>query len=105
MRYCGASDCKDYKEAESNKCRIYKEILECGIVVPLMADSDSGSEVTLDCGVRPAACTWQYNPDKFGEDTWETGCGEAFLLIEGVPSDNKMKFCCYCGGSLIEKQG
>jgi hypothetical protein len=53
---------------------------------------------------RDSDCTWQYNSDEFGEDTWATSCGETFLINDGVPSDNKMKFCCYCGGSLVEKQ-
>jgi len=64
----------------------------------------SVSEVASNDGVKPAACIWEYNSDKFGEDTWQTSCGNSFILLEGVPNDNKMKYCCYCGGALTEKQ-
>lgn len=33
---------------------------------------------------------------------WNTDCGNLFDLNEGTPSDNGMKFCCYCG-KLIEQ--
>jgi hypothetical protein len=46
-----------------------------------------------------ATCEWVQE----GEcDLWGTECGEAFTLNEGAPSDNNMRFCCYCGASLIE---
>lgn len=44
-------------------------------------------------------CEWV----KEGEcDLWGTECGKAFMLNDGSPSDNGMKFCCYCGGALIK---
>jgi hypothetical protein len=33
---------------------------------------------------------------------WSTSCGNAFCLNHGTPSDNDMKFCCYCGLMLRE---
>ena len=36
------------------------------------------------------------------EDMWETECKHAFVLNEGTPSENEMRFCSYCGGELIE---
>ena len=74
-----------------------------GTMKPLTSKEAGGQTVPCTDGVRPA-CTWKYTADNFGEDIWETDCGESFVLIEGMPSDNKMKFCCYCGCSLIEKQ-
>ena len=35
---------------------------------------------------------------------WRTDCGEAFYFTEGTPTDNKLKFCCYCGKELIEEK-
>ena len=40
-------------------------------------------------------CRW--SEDRNGN--WETKCGE---LTQGTPKTNKMAFCCYCGGKLIE---
>ena len=43
-------------------------------------------------------CTWECDSD----GNWETDCGEMFILNEGTPVDNSMKFCCYCGKPLRE---
>lgn len=45
------------------------------------------------------ACVWtqsEYN-------LWETDCNGAFEVNDGGPYDNDMRFCCYCGGALIER--
>lgn len=47
-------------------------------------------------------CVW-WNDEE--SDTWETGCGNAFVLNEGPPAENKMKFCCFCGKKLEESRG
>lgn len=44
----------------------------------------------------PNTCVWTED----GDGAWDTGCGNLFVLNEGSPSDNEMKFCCYCGGKL-----
>lgn len=44
-------------------------------------------------------CTWKY--DK-AIDAYDTACGNAFIVGEGTPAENDMKFCCYCGGVLTE---
>jgi len=44
-------------------------------------------------------CVWQQNDDGQYE-----ACGEnIFTIIEGTPSDNGMKFCCYCSYPIEEK--
>lgn len=43
------------------------------------------------------SCKWTYDLD---EDSWDTQCGNKFSLIDGNPYENKMRFCCYCGGKL-----
>jgi hypothetical protein len=46
---------------------------------------------------RPV-CAWTEDAD----GDWETTCGQMFILLEGKPTDNDMKFCCYCGGELAQ---
>jgi hypothetical protein len=45
-------------------------------------------------------CEWK--EDDLDCGCWNTACGEAFVLNGDLPSDNKMKFCCYCGKPLKE---
>lgn len=45
-------------------------------------------------------CDWRQ--EDWDNDCWQTTCGEAFSIIEGKPSENNMKFCCYCGKPLVE---
>jgi hypothetical protein len=44
-------------------------------------------------------CTWSEDDD----GNWNTSCSQEFILIEGTPSQNDMRFCCYCGCHLVEK--
>jgi hypothetical protein len=44
------------------------------------------------------ACEWTEDSD----GNWDTACGETFVLIDGIPTGNDMKFCCYCGKALTE---
>lgn len=43
-------------------------------------------------------CAWSGEGD--GSNLWGSGCGEVFLLNEGTPTDNGMKWCCFCGRKL-----
>lgn len=45
-------------------------------------------------------CSWKQTDED--NDFWETSCGGAFTLEAGGPSENRMKFCCYCGLSINE---
>ena len=49
---------------------------------------------------RDEPCLWVRESD----GTWETGCDNMFMLNEGGPRDNDMKYCCYCGRPLIEEE-
>ena len=46
-------------------------------------------------------CAWTCYVDT-DSTAWNTECGRAFELNEGGPVDNHMKFCCYCGKTVIE---
>jgi hypothetical protein len=45
-------------------------------------------------------CNWYQDGDETSE-LWQTGCNKYFCLNDGDPVDNKMKFCCYCGKSIV----
>jgi hypothetical protein len=43
-----------------------------------------------------ATCTWTEDADGI----FHTTCGNAFTLIDAGPSENGMRWCCYCGALL-----
>jgi len=45
-------------------------------------------------------CEWKYDNDV----GYTTLCGGAFSIVERTPSDNKMKFCPYCGKEIEVKE-
>jgi hypothetical protein len=49
---------------------------------------------------QAAACQWTYESDP--TCAWNTGCGNLFAFTEEGPKENEFKFCCYCGGALVE---
>ena len=58
-----------------------------------------GSAEGLDSpkgGIAP--CAWTDD----GEGNWDTACGERLILLEGSPTDNKMRHCPYCGSHISE---
>ena len=46
--------------------------------------------------VAPATCTWQ-----FGAFSWHTACGQEWMLNDGTPEQNGMRFCHSCGKTLV----
>jgi hypothetical protein len=46
-----------------------------------------------------APCVWHQDFD----DVWETDCQHAFCVTDGTPVENEFKFCCFCGGSLVQE--
>ena len=51
--------------------------------------------------VKEEHCLWSLIEDD--SDLWETSCGKAFVLTEGTPKKNKMRFCCFCGKKIESK--
>ena len=47
-------------------------------------------------------CIWQQDDTGDDSSTYFADCGGNFSLNEGTPADNRMKFCCYCGGEIVE---
>ena len=48
-------------------------------------------------------CWWtqESDPEVF-PNLWRAGCGNSFYLDAEKPSDNHMKYCCYCGKEIAE---
>lgn len=44
-------------------------------------------------------CVWQC--DEYG--VWHTWCDHMFIINEGGPIDNSMKYCCFCGKEITEE--
>lgn len=44
------------------------------------------------------ACTWS-QPTSWDDESncWRTACGDAFQLVDGSPSENKILYCPFCG--------
>ncbi len=36
-------------------------------------------------------------------DSWDTICGNAWRLETGTPTENKMRYCPFCGRHLVEE--
>jgi hypothetical protein len=51
---------------------------------------------------EPATCTWTRG--EYEDTVWATSCSQLFILDDGTPADNDMKFCAYCGKPLVEAQ-
>lgn len=43
-------------------------------------------------------CEWAENCDGI----WHTSCKDSFYFDDGKPSENGVKFCCFCGSPLVE---
>lgn len=62
-----------------------------------------GNDTLPELTQRPAPkCFWQRAGVEHDSDTFDTGCGHSFNLFDGVPSDNDMKYCCFCGRTITE---
>jgi len=48
-------------------------------------------------------CLWVLDGDSRDyQNLWKTSCGD-FFWLEEKPSDNCMKYCCYCGKPIKEE--
>ena len=50
-----------------------------------------------DARYKRRVCKWKYDDYL---DTWDTQCGESFMLNVGTPTDNSMNYCPYCGHEI-----
>lgn len=62
-------------------------------------DSYCNCQNQFHCSVEaPAAETCKWTEDADGN--WDTSCDNKYIIVEGTPTDNGMKFCTYCGREL-----
>jgi hypothetical protein len=58
------------------------------------SDPEIGSQIREIC---------KWIEDDLNCGVWHPSCGgDTFIVDSGLPSENKMKFCCFCGKELIE---
>jgi len=56
-------------------------------------------------------CDWKPPEIAFGtwwsnwSDYWETGCDNAHTFFDGGPTENKYRFCPYCGKRIAVTEG
>ena len=48
---------------------------------------------------RVATCVWTYDDI---DDCYNTGCGNAYCLVDGTLEENEHRYCPYCGHSIHE---
>lgn len=48
---------------------------------------------------RALNCYWREDED----GNWHTGCGQTFVLNDGSPRDNRMRYCYHCGHRLRQR--
>ncbi|MBE9561779.1 MAG: hypothetical protein IMF12_02785 [Proteobacteria bacterium] len=56
-----------------------------------------------ECPHQAENCIWCNSDGSEHDDSntqWETSCGGSFILNEGTPESNDIKYCCYCGNSI-----
>lgn len=46
-------------------------------------------------------CVWTYSE---GEDAWDSACGEKWIFIEGNLTENRVRFCHWCGKPVTEQR-
>jgi hypothetical protein len=44
------------------------------------------------------SCEWYQDE----EGLYETSCGHYFEVTSGSATENRMKFCCYCGQPMVD---
>lgn len=84
---------------EAFKNAVYKELVEEHNVKNTNHDYYNHAKTSSDNN----KCWWtqESDPEVF-PNLWRAGCGNSFYLDAEKPSDNHMKYCCYCGKEIAE---
>jgi hypothetical protein len=48
------------------------------------------------------SCQWSEDT-AFDSDAWTTECGEMFQFNDGGPTENHVRYCCYCGRAVAAR--
>jgi hypothetical protein len=87
----------DFSEAPDGEVRLGKRAREALTDERLGRLDDAIAALTAAAQPVEAVALCQWTQDGEGSDVWHAGCGHYFCLNEGTPTDNNMKYCCYCG--------
>ena len=60
---------------------------------------DRIAELGQHAHTEPPSCLWTYDDI---DDCYNTGCGNAYCLVDGTLEENDHKYCPYCGGPIQE---
>ena len=60
------------------------------------------TDIKTGQSIEKETCSWIQEDDP-EICYWKTGCGNSFYFTEGTPTDNNMKYCCYCGKLLKQE--
>jgi hypothetical protein len=47
-------------------------------------------------------CHWYEDGDNEFKDIWRTDCNKEYEFTGSCPTNYGMKFCCFCGRTLLE---
>ena len=80
MKPCTNNKCGDFDVDFTDNCKIDTDLMET-------------------CVDYSDLCEWKDNED-YENPGFETGCGEAFIFIEGSIEENNFNYCPHCGGKI-----
>ena len=66
--------------------------------IPAWQAYQAGRAVLQSQDRKDTFCVWHNDPET--DNSWDTSCRQLFELYDGTPTENGMKFCCYCGGRI-----
>lgn len=116
--------CGEIPTLPSGQGQVY--YIECNCGIPVAGASISGGKTIVERSTEPyinqrwpedwieaakqeaikrwnsratGTCNWHQEDDEYG--SYETDCGQAFVLNEGTPEENGFKHCCYCSKLLV----
>jgi hypothetical protein len=78
--------------------KIFKELSPYRLFEISGGNPDKYKRLMLKHGytkIKGDICVWSQDSDD--GDTWDTGCGEHYIINDGTPEENNMKFCTFCG--------
>lgn len=95
----------EYTNWKDFRDRVYEELLsEHKILHPQIDDSIYDAQTSeSDSPVTQNVCSWIQEDDP-DINLWRTSCRNTFYLDSDKPSDNHMKYCCYCGKLIKEEE-
>jgi len=54
-----------------------------------------------DANKKVLTCEWRQANLWYEDDVWDTECGSMFLFADGLPCEDGIDYCCYCGKKIV----